>query len=276
MSIRISTTHRSGFTLVELLVVAGIIAFGALMLSPALARTGSVAKAIQCRNNLRQLTAAWSAYAADNGDRLVAASTAISGRPAWVSGLMDYSSGNPSNWDVTRDIAKSPLWPYVGRDSALFRCPADPSCVLLNGVSTPRVRSISMSQVFGQGEWLDGSYNPGQRTWRTYAKAGDVMVPAKTFLFIDEHPGSINDGFFGVACTGATQPATARIIDFPASYHDNGACGMSFADGHAGAHKWLGSTIKPPFTGDYLALNVPAGDSWADIAWLAQNTTVRR
>ena len=102
------------------------------------------------------------------------------------------------------------------------------------------------------------------------------MIPARTFLFIDEHPYSINDGSFEVQCTGASQPRTARIIDVPASYHDNGACGMSFADGRADAHKWLGATIKPPMIGLQLPLPMPAGDSWADISWLAQNTTVAR
>jgi hypothetical protein len=33
--------------------------------------------------------------------------------------------------------------------------------------------------------------------------------------------------------------------------------------------------IKPPY-GNAMPLSVPAGDSWMDIQWLAQNTTVRR
>ena len=56
------TSRRSGsgaFTLVELLVVIAMIALGALLLVPALARTRPGAKAIQCRNHLKQLTAAW-------------------------------------------------------------------------------------------------------------------------------------------------------------------------------------------------------------------------
>ena len=68
----------------------------------------------------------------------------------------------------------------------------------------------------------------------------------------------------------------AQIIDFPASYH-NGACGFSFADGHAEIHKWIGSKIKAPasYTGT-MSLNVDAGDSVEDIKWLSSVTTVAK
>ncbi len=267
---------RSAFTLVELLAVAAMTALAALMLVPGLARSGPVMKTVQCRNHLKQLTAAWKMYANDSADVLVASHSGITGRPTWVTSLIDFSP-NPSNWDITRDIARSPLWPYVGRDATLFRCPADQSYVGTGGFRMPRVRSISMSHVFGQGEWLDKTYNSYQTVWRTYGKGADILIPRKTFLFTDEHPDSIDDGSFGNACTGADQPSTAQIIDFPASYHDNGACGMSFADGRAETHKWLTAGMKPPitYTGGLL-LNVPAPGAWVDVWWLAQNTTVRR
>jgi type II secretory pathway pseudopilin PulG len=259
------------FTLLELLVVLGLIALAGFMLAPALARTSPVTKTVQCRNHLKQLTAGWKMYASDNGDRLVASASGITGRPAWVTGFIDYSPGNTANYDITRDITKSPLWAYIGRDATLFRCPADQSYVRVGGVNKARVRSLSMSDVFGQGSWLTPDF------WRTYAKGADIMVPARTFLFIDEHPDSINDGSFAVACTGADRASTARIIDYPASWHDNGACGMSFADGRAETHKWLSAQMKPAatYTGG-LPLNVEAPGAWVDISWLAQNTTVRR
>ena len=90
---------------------------------------------------------------------------------------------------------------------------------------------------------------------------------------MDEHPDSINDAACAVkmAKFGAT---SAQIIDFPASYH-NGACGLSFADGHSEIHKWIGSKIKAPVKyNDYLALNVSAGDSVNDIIWWSDVTTV--
>jgi prepilin-type processing-associated H-X9-DG protein len=142
-----------------------------------------------------------------------------------------------------------------------------------------------MSQVFGKGEWLDGGPNASQTVWRTYDKIALIVRPVKTFVFVDEHPDSINDAAFATQCTAnqpGDAPATARIIDFPAAYH-NGACGFSFADGHSEIHKWLGSMIRnAPITYDQNTyksvrpLNIPAGDSWPDAHWMAENTTVRR
>lgn len=112
--------------------------------------------------------------------------------------------------------------------------------------------------------------------WRTYLKLGLIKLPSKTFVFLDEHPDSINDAAFAVACSGASsQPGapggTPLIIDFPASYH-NGAAGFSFSDGHAEIHKWIGKTIKPGAT--IPVLGIPALDSARDVKWMADNTTV--
>ena len=91
-------------------------------------------------------------------------------------------------------------------------------------------------------------------------------------------PDSINDGAFAVQIAVASRGvvSSARIIDFPASYH-NGACGFSFADGHSEIHKWIGKTIKAPvyYTGS-MALNVDAGDSIADVVWMSSVTTVAK
>jgi prepilin-type processing-associated H-X9-DG protein len=266
-----STRRLAAFTLVELAVVLVMLALGASLLAPALARTRPNSKAFKCLNNLRLLTAAWSTYTTDYGDSLLTCQTdqRVSGRVNWCTGLLELSN-QAYNWDIRVDIVKSPLWGYTSSNATVFRCPADPSAVQVNGVPTPRVRSYSMSQVFGTGDWLGTG-------WRTYSRGAEIVIPSKTFVFIEEHPGSINDAAFGNICTGAQPtdpPSSAKIVDFPASTHQ-GAGPLSFADGHVVLHKWLGTTIKPP-PGSYLALNVSAGDSWMDIQWLAQNTTVKR
>lgn len=274
---------HQGFTFIELLALIVVITVMSAVMATGLSRTRPASRSIGCVNNLQRLTLAWRQYTEDTNGRLV---TCESGqfdngltRPVWVQGNLDFNRANSSNFDPNRDLVKSPLWPYLGTNAPIFKCPADPATVIVNGKVVPRLRSMSMSQVFGTGGWLDRAYNPSQVNWRTYKKLSQIALPARTFLFIDEHPDSINDGAFASACTGnqpSDSPASSAIIDYPANYH-NGGCGICFTDGSATIHKWIGSKVAKSqitLTGA-LPLNVPAQNSWMDMHWLAANTTVR-
>lgn len=276
--------ERRAFTLIELLVVIAIIAILAALLLPALSKAKVRALGMQCMSNNRQLMIAWRLYTDDNEDRLLTCQGQQGNcpplrSPNWFTGRLNYTSA-ASNWDINADMVHSPMWLYTGKNQHIFKCPADRATVMVGAQRRPRVRSNSMSQVFSYGEWLDTPPSPdcNQNRWRTYRKLTEIVKPPNTWVFVEEHPDSINDAAFAVACHGAEVQGFSRIIDFPASFH-NGATAFAFSDGHSEIHKWQGSRIKPParYTDDpFLPLNVDAGDSWRDVKWMADNTTVKR
>jgi len=274
------------FTLIELLAVLAVLTLLGSMLATGLARTRPYSASAQCLNSLRQLTQAWRQYSEDHNELLLtygapSATWTQFGRTNWVQGNLSFYN-NPGNWDPHIYIYTSPMFRYTGRDPLVFRCPADQSTIATaDGSRKPRVRSRSMSQAFGVGEWLDssGGTSPLAKNWRVYRQLTDIVLPAKTFVFSDEHPDSMNDGTLASTCTGnqpSDPPTASYIIDYPANYHDGG-CGLSFSDGHCEIHKWIGSRIRnAPITYDNnIILRVPADDSWVDMHWLAENTTVR-
>jgi hypothetical protein len=227
-------------------------------------------------------------YVEDSRDVLPYA-TATAGPKApysWVQGALDFDPNNRSNWDVSYDIEKSPLWPYCGKSAAIWKCPADYSKVRLSdGRILPRVRTMSMS--IWVGGW--GVNTPGvDRTdagcsgseWRVYGKFSDFVNPgpAMTWVLVDAREDRINYGNNFTDMRG--YPDTPNLWrfhwDFPGSYHHR-AAGFSFADGHAEIKKWRDNRTVPPivkdqslFTGGSEYVDSPRNP---DIFWMQERST---
>ena len=267
---------RRAFTLMDLLAVLAVLALFMVLLVPTLARTQLDSRAFQCLNNNRELNRAWREYVADNQERLPYASAngVATYSNTWVTGTLDFDPANRSNWDVSADIMKSPLWPYCGTNAGIWKCPKDSSYVTVNGGPKPRVRSFAMNLYLGGYGGTDGGWGPPMSTYRLYLKLTDMNdpTPSRLFVLLDMREDSIDMGSFYTVMSGfPSNPAAYQFGDLPGAYHD-GAAGFSFADGHTELHRWQDRRTAPALGTGVI------GDSFvspnnSDVAWLQDHAT---
>ena len=131
---------------------SAIIAILASMLLPALSKSKTKATGIACLNNNKQLALAWRLYTDENEDKLLGATT---WQPVGSKVITNWTGGSwlslnspkdDGNWDLDRYTKNSPLWPYSGNSSGIWKCPADRSTgINNNGQIVPRIRSMAMN-----------------------------------------------------------------------------------------------------------------------------------
>src|SRR5688572_2337592 len=104
--------RRLAFTLVELLVVIGIITLLIAILLPVISKAKRHAERVACASNLRQLGQAFLMYAQENRQWLpLPAEDRCRLREDWI------------HWQPGRKIEESSLWNYIGKGDKVLRCP---------------------------------------------------------------------------------------------------------------------------------------------------------
>jgi len=264
------------FTLVELLVVVAMIAVLAAMLLPAISKAKVRTQGVACLNNNRQLATAWLLYADDHNDRLAynlggpnRTSVAMRTNLNWVNNILNWALHSDNTNTAT--ITEASLAPYANRVASIYRCPSDHalSAIQRQAGWSGRVRSYSMNAMVGDaGELSVTGVNVNNPEYVQFFRLASIPRPANIFVFLDEHPDSINDGYF------LNKAEYHEWVDLPASYH-NGAATFSFADGHSQLRHWEHARTKKPPHPDaaHLPLYVPSTES-ADFNWVVSHMSI--
>lgn len=164
-----------GFTLVELLVVIGIIAVLIAILLPALNRARESGKRVQCLSNMRQLGLAMTMYQGENKGRFPHSGVERHAED-WVY------------WEPGRDRNQGVLVKFLGGkfDERIYTCPSDNPENHLNGTNGfPFSYSVNWNICYYGGRGARQNYPP---------KIAQIRRPADKILLIDESAETIDDG----------------------------------------------------------------------------------
>lgn len=221
---------RRGFTLVELLIVVGIIAVLISLLLPSLHRAREGARQAVCMSNLRQLGVGMYSYASENEHYF-----------PFRGDVWEILSEDWIHWQSTRRLRESALAPHVGGLKAgsadVLRCPSDDT--------QQRPRVLALNEPYRFSYTMNGllSSRPYRNTNRPF-RVTQIARPAEMILLAEEDARSADDGHWH------PEIVNGQLENFLATRHDlnrnnTGTDGtgrrrdasargnVAFADGHA-------------------------------------------
>src|ERR1022692_1410288 len=221
------------------------------------------------------MTLAWFMYPDDNANMLVPNHDGRTTDPTinWICGWIDFNAYNQDDTNLTY-LKNGLLAPYCKAQTDIYKCPSDKYLCLQSDGMKDRVRSISMNGFLQGGAYYGEASSQGyplnwshwyhtagfQTALLAYNKASDIVKPSPSSLFVfsEEHPDSINDGWMNVRAADGV-----KWEDLPGSFHGKGTC-FSFADGHVDWHEWRVPRYTCP---PVLMLNAGTSPAGPDNNW---------
>jgi prepilin-type N-terminal cleavage/methylation domain-containing protein/prepilin-type processing-associated H-X9-DG protein len=215
--------RRRGFTLVELLVVIGIIALLISILLPALNKAREDAKRVRCLNQQRQLVLAWIMYNTTSKQKLCSSNTPPYPPPDG-KGIWYWTMGG----NTLDSLALGVLWPFL-KDYDVYKCPND---------------RIMYTHTYSMNGYLAGE-DPGR-----IFNAGQIKRSFATFIFIEEYdPRGYEINSFMVNHYGNINGQNQNNWNDVCLNMHNGAGTISFCDGHAIVWQWSDPRMLNPTQG---------------------------
>ncbi len=224
-----------GFTLLEVLVVIGIIALLMSIAMPIGRRVKEEGRRVVCMANIGELGMAWSLYAAENNDMLCSAMTHFNDYAKSEEYELEGNTFN--NWvadgpglpfngvaNTEKALGDGVLWRYV-EEGDVYKCPTD-----RRGL----VRSYALSHTMG----CESSYGE-----TNYKMISQVKNSSGRLVFIDALAGSARQYDGTIHNLGSFDPIdTSRDLwmcgAMMLSTRHSGGSNMCFADMHCEGWKW--------------------------------------
>jgi prepilin-type N-terminal cleavage/methylation domain-containing protein/prepilin-type processing-associated H-X9-DG protein len=257
---RISQPGFKAFTLVELLVVIGIIALLISIILPALSKARETANRIKCQSNVRQLCMAMIMYTNDNRGYFPGAARAgyemyndfinwqqpnTQWNTSAGNGQTQYTTSSSTSGLPTRYLDESALQRYLGGkhatpppasigsnpgvffgsfNAALWTCPSDDTAGHLNIITgTGYPYSYSMNYL------LDSNFENYAGTGSAAFMGGVVKIShirhsSNLVLMAEESSATIDDGCFTLISVGNGNYSNPSLdVDYLSVRHDSSA-----------------------------------------------------
>ena len=227
--------RRRAFTLIEMLVVIGIIALLSAILFPVFSSVRRSAQAKTCLSNMKQLSLGFQQYLSDNGNRYPFAGN----YQIWAG--VNPTTFAPSPWNggsahwITGGPTGAPPKNYTDAEKGLALA-VDPYTYENDKEAKPELGAI-FPYVKSTGVYQCPSVEDGSKKRLTYsmncaiagASVQRIRVPAELVVLVDEGK-TLNDGYFWAVDNGAS-------TDSLFAGH-NGSGNLLFADGHVKAYSF--------------------------------------